>query len=290
MLTILRVWRLTILLAWTLALIPVQFLFVVTGSRLQSVLPIVFHRFVARVLRVAVEVRGTPSTERPVLFIANHSSWLDIVTLSTVTPVSFVAKSEIARWPGFSILAKLQRSVFVERRRGKTKEGVSDIQTRLRAGDNIILFGEGTLGDGNSVAPFKSAMFSASEIDVGGGRLPVVQPVSVAYTHLDGFPLGRRARHRLTWYGRMSLPSHIWQLLGQGHARVVIEFNAPVRATDFASRKDLALHCQRKVAEGHARAINGRAPLAPAADPAADPTARLAAAPPAAPAALPPPA
>lgn len=258
MLTLLRVWRMAVLLAWTLVLIPAQLAFVTTGSRLQRALPIVFHRFVARMLRIRVEVHGSPSPDRPVLFVANHSSWLDIVILSTAAPLSFVAKSEIARWPGFSILAKLQRSVFIERRRGKAKEGVNDIQARLRAGDNIVLFAEGSSGDGNSVNPFKSSMFSAAEIDVGGGRLPTVQPVSIAYTHLDGFPLGRRQRHRLTWYGKMSLPSHLWNVFGQGYARVVLQFHAPVRPGDFASRKELALYCQARVAEGHARAINGR--------------------------------
>jgi 1-acyl-sn-glycerol-3-phosphate acyltransferase len=259
MLNILRVWRLLVLLVWTLVLIPVQLAFVMTGSRLQRALPVMFHRFVARVLRIEVEVYGTPSEASPVLFAANHSSWLDIVVLSTAAPLSFVAKSEIARWPGFSILAKLQRSVFIVRRPGKAKEGVNDIQARLRAGDNIVLFAEGTSGDGNSVAPFKSAMFSAAEIDVGGGRLPTVQPVSIAYTHLDGFPLGRRQRHRLTWYGKMSLPSHLWQVFGQGYARVVLQFHAPVRPADFASRKDLATYCHARVSEGHGRAINGRA-------------------------------
>ncbi len=258
MLTLLRVWRLTVLLAWTFVLIPVQLAFVLTGSRLQRALPVMFHRFVARTLRVRIEVFGSPSSDRPVLFVANHSSWLDIVVLSTTAPLSFVAKSEIARWPGFSILAKLQRSVFIERRRGKTKEGVNDIQARLRAGDNIVLFAEGTNGDGNSVRPFKSSMFSAAETDRGQGRLPTVQPVSIAYTHLDGFPLGRRQRHRLTWYGKMSLPSHLWQVLGHGYARVVVQFDAPVRPNGFASRKELAQFCQARVAEGHARAINGR--------------------------------
>ncbi len=258
MLTILRVWRLVVLLTVTVALAPIQLAAVLLKLPAQRQIPVLFHRFVARVLRVAIDVRGAPSTERPTLFSANHASWLDIVVLSAIVPVSFVAKSEIARWPGFSMLAKLQRSVFIERRRGKAREGVSEIQARLSTGEDLVLFAEGTSGDGNSVAPFKSAMFSAAEIDVGAGRKPVVQPVSLAYTQLDGFPLGRRSRHRLTWYGKMSLPSHLWGVLGQGHARVVVQFHTPVRASDFASRKELAAHCQRVVTEGHSRAISGR--------------------------------
>ena len=96
-----------------------------------------------------------------------------------------------------------------------------------------------------------------------------MQPVSIAYTQLDGFPLGRRSRHKLTWYGRMNLPSHLWGVFGQGSARVVVEFHTPVRIGDFASRKELAAHCQRAVAASHSRAISGRlAPTGAVAHPA----------------------
>jgi 1-acyl-sn-glycerol-3-phosphate acyltransferase len=53
----------------------------------------------------------------PLLIVANHSSWLDISVITSLAPVVFVAKSEIARWPFFGWLAKLQRTVFVERDR-----------------------------------------------------------------------------------------------------------------------------------------------------------------------------
>ena len=257
MLTLLRISRLVILLAWTVLLAPFQLAAVALRSPLQGVIPVLFHRGAARVMRIAIDVRGTPSTERPVLFVANHSSWLDIVVLSAIVPTSFVAKSEIAGWAGFNILAKLQRSVFVERKRRKAKEGVTGIRARLAASDNLVLFGEGTSGDGNHILPFKSAMFSAAEIDLGGGRVPWVQPVSIAYTRLDGYPLGRRLRHHLTWYGTMSLRAHLWGVLGQGHARVVVEFHPAVRASDFPSRKELALHCQQAVTSSYNRAITG---------------------------------
>ena len=66
---------------------------------------------------------GAPVDTRPLLIVANHSSWLDISIITSLAPVVFVAKSEIARWPFFGLLAKLQRTVFVERdRRQKTGE------------------------------------------------------------------------------------------------------------------------------------------------------------------------
>ena len=51
----------------------------------------------------------------PVIVIANHSSWLDIAVITAVAPVVFVAKREVATWPLFGLLARLQRTVFVDR-------------------------------------------------------------------------------------------------------------------------------------------------------------------------------
>src|SRR5262245_47258244 len=123
MLTVLRIAKLVTLLAWVLVLLPFQIVAVVFGLEAMRQIPHLFHRGVARVLGLRFDVRGSAVVDRPVLYIANHSSWLDIVVLSAMAPVSFVAKSEIAGWPGISVLAKLQRSVFIERRRGqKTRE------------------------------------------------------------------------------------------------------------------------------------------------------------------------
>src|ERR1044071_4485314 len=78
-------------------------------------------------------------------------------------PVVFVAKSEIARWPFFGLLAKLQRTVFVERdKRHKTGEVNAQIGQRLAEGDPVLLFGEGTAGDGNRVMPFRTALIGAA--------------------------------------------------------------------------------------------------------------------------------
>ena len=257
MLNVLRATRLVVLLAWTLVLLPFQAASLLLRLPTASTIPVLYHRGVLRVLRIALDVHGTPAVQPPVLVVANHSSWLDIVVLSALLPVAFVAKAEIARWPGVSILARLQRSTFIERRRGRTREGLAGLRRSLSAGLNLVLFAEGTSGDGIRIAPFKTAMFAAAEADADG-RAPLVQPVSIAYTHLDGFPLGRRARHRLTWYGRMSLGPHLWRMLGNGGARVAVEFHAPVRITDFASRKDLAGHCYRQIVASHALALSGR--------------------------------
>jgi 1-acyl-sn-glycerol-3-phosphate acyltransferase len=259
--------RLAAYLGLTFSLIPVQALGLALGRRgLVDRLPVFYHRLCCRIFGLRVEVRGTPSPARPTLFVANHSSYIDIEVLSTVLPVSFVAKAEVAGWPLFGLLAKLQRTVFVDRRRGSTREQRDGIAERLAAGDNLVLFPEGTSNDGNRLLPFRSALFSVAERPVEGQPL-MVQPVSLAYTRLDGFPLGYAMRPLIAWYGDMAMGGHLWRLVGLGKLTAVVEFHPPVTIEAFRSRKAMAEHCHRQVSRGVAAALAGRpAPAAGAAE------------------------
>ena len=246
---------------WTVLLIPLQLAALVFDRRAARRIPLYYHRVCCRLLGVRVLVRGEISRETPTLFACNHSSYLDITVLSSVVEGSFVAKVEIAGWPFFGLLAKLQRSVFIERRSQNAARHRDEVAERLAAGDNLFLFPEGTSTDGNRVRPFRSALFAVAGREVGGRAL-CVQPVSIAYTRLDGIPLGRALRPLYTWYGEMDLLGHMWSMLGLGRLTVELEFHAPVHLPEFDSRKALARHCYERVAAGVAAANSGRAPPA----------------------------
>jgi 1-acyl-sn-glycerol-3-phosphate acyltransferase len=250
--------RVVMLIAWFIVMLPFQILALLFRSGLAKKIPMVFHRGVARVLGLQFDVGGQVANSGPILFVSNHSSWLDIVVLSALAPVSFVAKSEIASWPGVSILAKLQDTVFVARKRAKTRDSLAAICGHLADGANLVLFPEGTRGDGNCILPFKSALFSAAENKGAPNAAPLVQPVSIAYTHLDGFPLGRRSRPRLTWYGKMRLGRHLWGMLSNGPARIAVDFHQPVQLAEFETRKKLATYCRQVIVGSHGGAISGR--------------------------------
>ena len=144
-----------------------------------------------RLVGVRLKVEGEVAKGRPVLLVANHTSWLDIPVLSAVAPVSFVAKKEVSRWPFVSALARLQRSVFVDReRRSAVGASTSEILARLNAGDAIVLFAEGTSSDGNRVLPFKSSLFAAAKPPDRLAPEPseaVVQTLSIVYMRLCGY-------------------------------------------------------------------------------------------------------
>lgn len=255
-----RLVRALLYLAFTLPLMPVQWLLVALKSPLARRLPIFYHAACCRyILGFRVQRYGTPSPSRPTLYVANHTSYLDIPVLSAVTEACFIAKAEVATWPLFGWLAKLQRSVFIERRAQRSAEHRDVIRDRLQQGDKLILFAEGTSHDGMRVLPFKSALFSAADHEVDGAPV-TVQPVTVAYLRLDGLPLGRFYRPFLAWYGDMELGSHLWTMLGLGTIEVAVIFHPPVTLAIFGSRKALAEHCQRVVSDGLATALAGRLP------------------------------
>lgn len=255
--TTLRIWRLAAVFAWTLPLMPVQAIGLALNCRWAAEFPRFFHRRVCRLLGLKVRQIGEPASTRPVLFVSNHLGYLDIPVLSSLIPVSFIAKSEIAGWPFFGWLAKLQRSVFVDRQVRSTAEQRDAIAERLAAGDALMLFPEGTSGDGNHVLPFKSSLLSVA-FNPSVGEPITVQPVSLAYTRLDGLPIGRALRPFFAWYGDMDLAPHAWRLLGLGTVEVEIVFHPPTSVAEWASRKELTQFCYETVSNGFSQLLSGR--------------------------------
>ena len=224
-----------------------------------------FWRVVTRLIGYDVVMRGRPVEDHgAVLFVANHASYLDIIVLGSLLKAYFVAKGEVAGWPGFGFLAKISRTVFVDRSRGATARESNHVRERLDQGDCLVLFAEGTSNDGNRVLPFKSALMSVAEQPVtaadGSVGPLLVQPVSIAYTKLDGLPMGRAFRPYFAWYGDMTLAGHLVGALGMGRVTVEVEFHAPVTLAEFGSRKGLANHCHAVVAHGVTRMLAGRSP------------------------------
>jgi len=250
---------------WTLLLVPAQAVAVLFRLGAAETIPMFYHRACCRLLGLRITVKGERTAERPTLYVGNHSSYLDIAVFGSLIPGSFVAKAEIASWPFFGMLAKLQRSVFVDRRMHSTGRQRDEIVQRLEGGENLILFPEGTSDDGNAVLPFRSALLAVAERRFGPeARALNLQPVSIAYVGLNGVPLGRGLRPLVAWYGDMELAGHLWQLVGLGRIEVVVTFHEPVGIAGFASRKALTEHCYREVAGGVAAALAGRPQQMPA--------------------------
>lgn len=216
-----------------------------------------FWRAMLRASGIKAAVRGKRSEARPILFVSNHCSYLDIIVLGALIDGAFVAKTEVRGWPVIGYMSSLGYTVYVERRSRYVAEQRDEMMERLRAGDNLILFPEGTSSDGNRTLPFKTALFSTAQLRIDDQPI-TVQPVSIAYTHLDDMPMGRNLRPYYAWYGDMDLASHLWTVMGLGRATATVEFHDPVTIDQFGSRKTLARHCENQISRGVASALSGR--------------------------------
>ena len=263
---------------WTLPAAAIQAAMLVLPGRGKIVFARLYWAGVCRLLGLQVRVTGMQARPagRPVVFASNHSSWLDILALGGALEGCFIAKEEVGRWPVIRTVARLGRTVFVSRRAANTGRESSVMRDRLDAGDNLILFPEGTSSDGSRVLPFRSVFFSVAEARMGGAgpglrsptQRPLIQPVSVVYDQLGGLPVGRASRPVFAWYGDMDLASHFWRLAQHSGLRATVLLHPPVDPAAYASRKALSLAVWQTVAEGAATLRQNR-PAPPASQPAA---------------------
>lgn len=218
-------------------------------------LPMLWHRAVSRSLGVRSSVIGAVETGS-VLYVLNHLSWLDIPVVGSHLHGAFVAKAEVGSMGVVGFLADLQRTIYVEReRRHRSADQASEISDRLRAGENVILFPEGTSNDGVRILPFKSTLFSGVEGEAT--RHVRIQPLTLAYTHLNGLPITRNRLIELAWIGDMDLAPHAFDCMKLGRIEARILAHAPVRREDFRDRKALAQHCRTVIADGYRRLLRG---------------------------------
>ena len=257
------IFALIVILIATIIGVPLQWISLQLNLPLRRWIPCFYHRIILHVLGIRVSVSGAPAAERPLLFVSNHSSWIDILALSSITPLKFIAKSEVAGWPLFGLFAKLQRSVFVNRsKRQATAEVNREIAERLSEGDPVVLFGEGTSGDGNRVLPFRTALLGAMHQVLGEHGRGFLQPVSVSYTRLHGIPMGRQHRALAAWHGDISLVPHLLRVFRTGAIDVVVTFGTPVAVEASADRKGLAASLEDAVRRMNAAALTGRGEIA----------------------------
>jgi len=258
-----RLWGvLVVVAAVTFVLLPFQWIAIKFGLAWQRHIPQVYHRIVCALIGVKINVVGKRSADFPLMIVSNHVSWLDISVITASAPVVFVAKQEVAGWPIVGLLAKLQRTVFVNRnQRQKTGDVNAEIARRLASGDPVVLFGEGTSSDGNRVLEFRSALIGASREAVAQAEAVNcvwIQPLSIAYTGLLGLPLGRQHRPLIAWYGDFDLAPHLAGVLRRGSIDVTLTWGLPIPVDESLDRKAVTRTLENEVRRMTSLALRGR--------------------------------
>jgi lyso-ornithine lipid O-acyltransferase len=212
-------WRMSLFLGLLLILMPVQLLLLKIKPHF---LPRFFHKIMMRVLNIHLTQEGKA---QKALLVSNHTSWLDILVLGSTGKLCFIAKSDVASWPLFGFLARLQKTIFVERdNRLKVVESLTLIKQRLNESP-LVLFAEGTTSDGTKVLPFLSSLIFAP-----------AQPVVIMYD----------TPQEIAWYGEMSLPPHFWAVFKRRETKVRVIFHPVLQE---GNRKEIAAQAEKTVRE-----------------------------------------
>jgi 1-acyl-sn-glycerol-3-phosphate acyltransferase len=250
------------IVALTLVLLPFQLIGIAFDLRLQRTIPHLYHRILCALIGIRISEVGRRSTATPALILSNHVSWLDICVITALAPVVFVAKSEVAGWPVFGWLAKLQRTIFINRQaRHQTGAATREIAARLLGGDAVVLFAEGTSSDGIRVLPFRSSLVGAVHHALGNSTRHThitVQPMSLAYVGFGGVPMGRGLRQRVAWYGDADLVPHLLHVLSSGAVDVTVSWGEATAYDMSADRKAIARDAEKSVRRMTAAALRAR--------------------------------
>lgn len=233
-----------------IVIIPLQALIIALKLPFWSVVPQLFHKIGCAFLGLKVTVIGAPATGRPTLLVSNHISWTDIVAIGSVAPVTFVAKQEIAKWPFVSMMAKLQKTIFVDRtRRAGTGRTAEAMGKHMADGNAVVLFAEGQSDIGTHVLPFRSALVGAAQhaMEAAGATEVNIQPLTIAYTKLHGLPISRNERSLVAWIKSKSIKQNIREILSGPVKDVTVAFGTPQVLAHGADRKAVTKSAENQV-------------------------------------------
>ncbi len=230
--------------------IPLQWLIIWLKLPVWNVLPRLFHKLAAHFLGLKVRLIGEPETGKATLVVANHISWIDIIAIGSVADVTFVAKDEVADWPFVGFFSKMQKTIFVSASARKAARNATDeMARRMVDGGAVCLFAEGRSDVGTHVMPFRSGLIASAQTALidAGARYVSIQPVAIAYTHLQGLPITRPERALIAWIKAKTITENIWDILHSGTKNVTVAFGKPMPLAEGSNRKAITKQAENEV-------------------------------------------
>ena len=192
-----------------------------------------------RVWRIDLQVRGTPPAGGPLMLVANHISWLDILVLHAAGFCRFVAKSDIQRWPVIGTMATEAGTLYIERAsRRDALRVVHHMRDALLRGEVVGVFPEGTTSDGQTLLPFHANLIQAAV----SAQAPVL-PVSLEFIDARTGALSLAP----IYIGDQSLGGSVWRTLTTPGTRAVVSYGTP-QPPDGRERREWAAGLRESVA------------------------------------------
>lgn len=206
--------------------------------RWKNMVTLNFGHFVAWIMGMHIEVKGTPP-EPPFFLVSNHLSYVDIIPLWSTLPCTFIAKSEIRGWPFFGFAAKSMGILFIDRENSRDIPRVNTlISSVITDEQGIVLFPEGTSTKGAEVVDFKPPLLHFPAVNE--------RPVSYAAISYSTDDPGKPAHEYVCWWGGMSFFNHLYELLKIRSFKAYVVFGDKTITSDDRKKLAQSLHLEVK--------------------------------------------
>ena len=194
---------------------------------------------IAWILGIKVKTFGT-AKDQPALWVSNHISWSDILVIGAHSQVGFLSKKEVQSWPVIGWVVAHGGTLFIDRgTKNAADNAAKEITRHVQHGHSILVFPEGTTGDGEDLRRFHARIFAP----VLDNQL-LVQPVALKYVDPQGKP-----SREVKFVDDMGILDRARNVLLAKNIHVELHFLPSVNGTDFSARKALAQDLQASIGE-----------------------------------------
>lgn len=247
MILLLKVWRISAVCVWMLAIGFYTFLAHFGGW--QAIRRVSFcarrwARGLVRIINLQIKVYGEISGFERGLIVSNHLGYLDILVHAALSPIRFASKIQVRRWPVLGWYLSISRSIWIDRSsKQKSSQALEEFKDTMLHGIPLLVYPEGTSTSGEEgILPFKSTPFES----VIGTDLPILPVITRYKKSPDGKPLA--------WYGNITLLPHVWRILGypkiEAHVHVL-----PTIYAENRTRKELAQYVHETMEREYHRVV-----------------------------------
>jgi 1-acyl-sn-glycerol-3-phosphate acyltransferase len=144
-------------------------------------------------VRVRLHNAERMQTGSPRIYVSNHVSWYDVLTLASVLPrYKFVGKAELFKIPIFGRAAHAAGMIAIQRDNRKSAfESYRVAAEKIRAGASVVVFPEGTRGKSYALRTFKKGPFVLG-VAAGVPIVPVIVHGTIEVMPRDSFRVRSR--------------------------------------------------------------------------------------------------
>lgn len=208
-----------------------------------------WFKLTCKILAVRIKIHGKTNFSPGTLFVANHVSWLDIITLLSTLQSRFISKDNLIHWPVFGWLAQSTGTLFIQRhKKFVLHELINTIKINLNNKQSVTFFPEGTTTDGRQAGHFYSSLFKSVSF-----AEYLVQPIAIQYMRYGQYdPIA-------PFIGQDNFMSHLLRITKQSETNLLLSFT-PAFSTTQRTRQEIAdlakQHIRHALQQGTTKQMN----------------------------------